>query len=321
MKNINRSTVILIAVLAIIGLSLPFWTGTFTIQLATKGLSLGILAMSFSLLAGYADMISLAQMAFAAVAGYVIGIGVMHYGLPHPVLILPAILAAVILAAIFGWIAIRATKIYFLMMTLALSQLFFGVVFQWVSLTEGYPGITGIPRPSIFGFSLIETPPLYYVTLVVAVLCYLVLRRLIRSPFGLVLQGIRDNPKRMAALGFNVQLHRYLVIVASGAFAGIAGVLTTYFTGVVSPTRASLSSSILVVMAALVGGVASLEGGLLGGLVIAFLMSIASQYTTRYWTVVGTLFILIVMFMPNGLLGGDLQVGAWLRKLRKREST
>ena len=320
MKNINRSTVILIAVLAIIGLSLPFWTGTFTIQLATKGLSLGILAMSFSLLAGYADMISLAQMAFAAVAGYVIGIGVMHYGLPHPVLILPAILTAVILAAIFGWIAIRATKIYFLMMTLALSQLFFGVVFQWVSLTEGYPGITGIPRPSIFGFSLIETPPLYYVTLVVAVLCYLVLRRLIRSPFGLVLQGIRDNPKRMAALGFNVQLHRYLVIVVSGAFAGIAGVLMTYFTGVISPTRASLSSSILVVMAALVGGVASLEGGLLGGLVIAFLMSIASQYTTRYWTVVGTLFILIVMFMPNGLLGGDLQVGAWFKNLRKRVS-
>jgi len=319
MKKINRSNLILIAVIGIIGLSLPFWTGTFTVQLATKGLYLGILAMSFSLLAGYVDMISLAQMAFAAIAGYVIGIGVMHYGLPHSVVVLPAILAAVLLAAIFGWIAIRSTKIYFLMMTLALSQLFFGVVFQWVSLTEGYPGITGIPRPTVFGFSLIETPPLYYVTLVVTVLCYLVLRRLIRSPFGLVLQGIRDNPKRMAALGFNVQLHRYIAIVVSGTFAGIAGVIMTYFTGVISPTRATLSSSILVVMAALVGGVASLEGGLLGGLVIAFLMSIASQYTTRYWTVVGTLFILIVLFMPNGLLGGDLQVGAWLRKLRKRE--
>ncbi len=319
MKNINQPILIMIAVLVIIGLSLPFWTGTFTVQLATKGLSLGILAMSFSLLAGYADMMSLAQMSFAAIAGYVIGIGVMHYGLPHSVLILPAIVAAIILAAIFGGIAIRAKKIYFLMMTLALSQLFFGIVFQWVSLTEGYPGITGIPRPSIFGFSLIEDSPLYYVTLVVAVLCYLILRRLVRSPFGLVLQGIRDNPKRMDALGFNVQLHRYLVIVISGAFAGVAGVLMTYFTGVISPTRANLPASILVLMAALVGGVSSLEGGLLGGLVIAFLMSIASQLTTRYWTVVGTLFILIVLFMPNGLLGGDLPVGTWLRKLRKRD--
>jgi branched-chain amino acid transport system permease protein len=319
MKNINRSNLIFIAVLLIIGLSLPLWTGSFTVQLATRGLYLGIVAMSFSLLAGYADMMSLAQMSFAAIAGYVIGIGVMHYGLPHSVLILPAIVAAVILAAIFGWIAIRATKIYFLMMTLALSQLFFGIVFQWVSLTEGYPGITGIPRPVIFGFSLIEASPLYYVTLVVAVLCYLILRRLVRSPFGLILQGIRDNPKRMAALGFNVQLHRYLVIVVSGTFAGIAGVLTTYFTGVISPTRAALSASILVVMAALVGGVSSLEGGLLGGLVIAFLISIASQLTTRYWTVVGTLFILIVMFMPNGFLGGDLPVGDWFRKLRKRD--
>jgi branched-chain amino acid transport system permease protein len=319
MKNINRSNLILIAVLLIIGLSLPLWTGSFTVQLATRGLYLGIVAMSFSLLAGYADMMSLAQMSFAAIAGYVIGIGVMHYGLPHSVLILPAIVAAVILAAIFGWIAIRATKIYFLMMTLALSQLFFGIVFQWVSLTEGYPGITGIPRPLVLGFSLIEASPLYYVTLVVAVLCYLILRRLVRSPFGLILQGIRDNPKRMAALGFNVQLHRYLVIVVSGTFAGIAGVLTTYFTGVISPTRAALSASILVVMAALVGGVSSLEGGLLGGLVIAFLISIASQLTTRYWTVVGTLFILIVMFMPNGFLGGDLPVGDWFRKLRKRD--
>jgi branched-chain amino acid transport system permease protein len=277
--------------------------------------------MSFSLLAGYADMISLAQMSFAAIAGYVIGIGVMHYGQAHAVLILPAILAAVILAAFFGWIAIRATKIYFLMMTLALAQLFFGIVFQWVSLTEGYPGITGIPRPTVFGISLIETPPLYYVTLVVTLLCYLVLRRIVRSPFGLVLQGIRDNPKRMAALGFNVQLHRYLAIVASGTFAGVAGILMTYFTGVISPTRAALTSSILVVMAALVGGVTSLEGGLLGGLVIAFLMSIASQLTTRYWTVIGTLFILIVLFMPNGLLGGDLEIVDWFRKLRKRESS
>jgi branched-chain amino acid transport system permease protein len=319
MKNINRSVLILIIVLAAVGLTLPFWTGIFTVQLATRGLILGVLAMSFSLLAGYADMTSLAQMSFAAIAGYVIGIGVMHYSIAHAALILPAILAAVILAAIFGWIAIRATKIYFLMMTLALAQLFFGVVFQWVSLTEGYPGITGIPRPTMFGISLIETPPLYYVTLAVTLLCYLLLRRLVRSPFGLVLQGIRDNPKRMAALGFNVQLHRYLAIVASGAFAGVAGVLMTYFTGVISPTRAALSSSILVVMAALVGGVSSLEGGLLGGILIAFLMSIASQLTTRYWTVVGTLFILIVLFMPNGLLGGDLQLGAWFRKLRKRE--
>jgi branched-chain amino acid transport system permease protein len=173
----------------------------------------------------------------------------------------------------------------------------------------------------MFGISLIETPPLYYVTLVVTVLCYLALRRLVRSPFGLVLQGIRDNPKRMAALGFNVQLHRYLVIVVSGTFAGIAGILMTYFTGVISPNRAALTSSILVVMAALVGSVTSLEGGLLGGLVIAFLMSIASQFTTRYWTVIGTLFILIVLFMPNGLLGGDIQLGDWFRKLRKRESS
>ena len=313
-----------VIVLAIIAITLPLWAGTFTVQLTTRGLYLGILAMSFILLAGYADMISLAQMSFALMAGYVIGIGVMDLGMSHAVLIPLAIVGAILLAMIFGLIAIRASKIYFLMMTLALSQLFYGIAMQWVSVTHGYPGIPGIERPSIFGYSLLEAKPLYYTTLVVTVLCYLALRRLVRSPFGLVLQGIRDNPRRMAALGFNVQLHRYLAIVISGAFAGIAGILTTYFTGVAAPSRANLPASVLVVMAALVGGTAVLEGGLLGGLIIAFLISIASQATTRYWTVVGLLFILIVMFMPNGLLGGDLPVGTWIGRLRdsfKKQTT
>ena len=319
MIKTNRTNLILIVIVAIIGLSLPFWTGKFTVQLATRGLYLGIVAMSFILLAGFGDMMSLAQMSFATIAGYVLGIGVMTFDISHAILLPLAILSAVILAALFGLIAIRSEKIYFLMMTLALSQLFFGVGMQWVSMTNGYLGFPGIPRPTVLGISLIEAIPLYYTTLIVTILSYFLLRRIVSSPFGWVLEGIRDNPKRMAALGFNVKLHRFTAIVISGTFAGIAGVLTTYFTGVVSPARANLPSSVLVVMAALVGGVWVLRGGLLGGIVIAFLISIASSLTTRYWTFVGLLFILIVMFMPNGLLGGDLQVGAWLRKLRKRD--
>lgn len=317
--NTNHTTMrVGIIALFVIALALPLWSGTFTVQLTTRGLYLGILAMSFILLSGYADMISLAQMSFALMAGYVIGIGAQDYGISHTVLVPLAILGAMLLAMLFGLVAIRAHKIYFLMMTLALSQLFFGVGMQWVSVTHGYPGIPGIERPEIFGFSLVNAEPLYYTTLVVTLLCYLALRRLVRSPFGLVLQGIRDNPKRMASLGYNVQLHRYLAIVISGTFAGIAGILVTYFTGVAAPSRANLPSSVLVVIAALIGGTSKLEGGLLGGLIIAFLTSIASQYTTRHWTVTGTVFILIVLFMPNGLLGGDLPVGKWTQSLRRR---
>jgi len=318
MKKPVGVTHILAIVIVIVGLMLPLFAETFTVQLATKGMYLGVLAMSLILLAGYADMISLAQMSFALIAGYVIGIGVMDYGISHVILVPLAIVAATLLAMVFGLIAIRAQKIYFLMMTLALSQLFYGIAMQWVSMTRGYPGICGIKRPFIFGYSLLEATPLYYLTLVVTALCYVLLRRLVHSPFGLTLQGIRDNPRRMAALGFNVQLHRYIAIVISGTFAGIAGVLIVYFTGVAAPSRANLPASVLVLMAALVGGASILEGGLLGGLLIAFLMSIASQLTTRYWSIIGVLFVLTVMFMPNGLLGGDLPIGNWIRKFLER---
>ncbi len=311
--NKKTKTTILAFAIVIFGFLLPQFAEVFTIQLATRGMYLGILAMSFILLAGYADMMSLAQMSFALMAGYVIGIGVTDYGMNQFLLIPLAVLGAAVLAAIFGLIAIRAEKIYFLMMTLALSQLFYGVAFQWVSVTGGYPGIPGIDRPVIFGYSLLEANPLYYTTLIVTIVCYIVLRRLINSPYGKTLQGIRDNPSRMAALGYNVQLHRYLAIVISGTFAGIAGILIVYFTGVAAPSRANLLSSVRVVMAALVGGAGVLEGGILGGILIAFLISISSSLTTRYWSIIGTLFILIVMFMPNGLLGGDLPLGVWSR--------
>ncbi len=307
---------ILAVILLAAGLSLPAWAGTFTVQLTTRGLYLGILSMTFILLSGYADMMSLAQMSFAAIAGYVIGIGTQKLGMSHFVLAPLGIVAAVLLAALFGLIAIRGQKIYFLVMTLGLSQLFYGVGMQWVSVSGGQYGYTGITRPVLFGHSLEEAPPLYYLTLLCTVLSYLALKRLVNSPFGLILQGIRENPRRMAALGFNVQLHRYLAIVISGIFAGIAGVLTTYFTGVVSPSRANLPQAVTVVMASLVGGGAVLEGGILGGLVIAFLISIAGQLTTRYWTFVGALFVVIVLFLPNGILGGDIPWGKWFGRLR-----
>ncbi len=305
MKNLNIKSLAPRLAVAVILLTLPFWARLFTMQLTIRGMYLSILAMSFILLAGYGDMMSLAQMSFATMAGYVVGIGVMKYGLSHGILVPLSLLGGVLLSALFGLIAIRAHKIYFLMMTLALSQLFYGVGMTWASMTGGTDGYTGISRPELFGISFGESTPMYYLTLACTIFSYFALKRLIQSPFGIALQGIRDNPKRMAALGFNVQLHRYITIVISGFIASIAGLMTVYFTGVVLPDRAHLPSSILVVMAALIGGVTMLKGGLLGGVLMAFIISVTGQYTMRYWTVIGTLFILVVMFLPNGFIGGD----------------
>lgn len=317
MKRNRLITQLLIALILAIALSLPFWAELFTIQLTTIGLYLGILAMSFIFLAGFGDMISLAQMSYATMAGYVVAIGVMRYGLSHSMAIPLAILGGVLLSAVFGIIAIRVHKIYFLMMTLALSQLFYGVGMQWASMTGGTDGYTGIPRPVVFGISLNEPMPMYFLTLASTIACYVFLKRLVQSPFGIALQGIRDNPKRMAALGFNVQLHRYIAIVISGVIASIAGLMVVLFTGVVVPDRAHLPSSIQLVMAALVGGVSTLEGGILGGLLMAYLISATGRITIRYWTIIGTLFILIVLFLPDGLLGTNSKLKKWLAGFQK----
>jgi len=297
----------LVMVIFVIAITVPLWVPLYYVQLLDMSLSLGLTAMSFILLAGFCGMISFAQMAFYAMAAYVIGIGTMDVGWPVWALLPLAVAAAAFLSALFGAIAIRAKGVYFLMMTLALSQLFYGVGLEWESVTHGWNGIAGISRPEVFGFSLILTTPRYYMALFITALCYLVLRRIIRSPFGLALQGIRDNPTKMAALGFNVYLYRLFAIIISGAFAGIGGILGVYSTGVVSPHTNDLSAIVKVVLAALIGGVTRLEGGIVGAVVTIFLISFTSQYTSRYWMVVGAVFMLVMLFLPNGILGIELK--------------
>ena len=308
MTNNTRAVLGYVVVIGVAACLLPLVISQFYIQLLTRSLFVGIAAMSFILLAGYGGMISLAQMAFFAIAGYVIGIGTVDLHWPVMLQLPVAVFAATALSACFGLIAIRAQGNYFLMMTLALGSLFYGVALQWASMTHGYNGISGIARPSVAGYSLHDANPLYFTTLVVTALCYLMLKHLIGSRFGIVLQGVRDNPKRMAALGYNVQLHRFLVIVMSGTVAGLAGILGVYFHGGISPHTSDLSASILVVLAALLGGVSRLEGGLVGAIITVFLINFMSQYTHRYWTFVGAIFVLVVMFMPDGLLGSKIRL-------------
>ena len=298
---------VVVFVIAVLAITAPLWLPIYYVQLLDMSLSLGLTAMSFILLAGYCGMISFAQTAFYSMAAYVIGIGTMDLGLPVWLLLPLAVVGSSFLSALFGGIAIRAKGVYFLMMTLALSQLFYGVGLEWESVTHGWNGIAGITRPEVFGFSLISAIPRYYVALFVTVLCYLAMRRIINSPFGLALQGIRDNQTKMAALGFNVHLYRFIAIVISGAFAGVGGILGVYSTGVVSPHTNDLSAIVKVVLAALLGGVTRLEGGLIGAVLTILLISFTSRYTSRYWMVVGAVFMLVMLFLPNGILGIKLR--------------
>ncbi|MBV8901288.1 MAG: branched-chain amino acid ABC transporter permease [Verrucomicrobia bacterium] len=295
-------------VVALAALTLPGWLGAYYVQLATRSLIIGMVTMSFVLLAGYSGMVSLAQMSFFAMAGYVIGVGVKTHQLPFVIAIPLAIFGATLLSALFATVAIRAQGNYFLMMTLALAQLFEGVAMQWVSVTNGYNGIAGVPRPVLFGlWSLQDSAPLYYASLGCTAGCFALLRHLLGSPLGLCLRGVRENPRRLSALGFNVQMYRFIAIVVSGAVAGVAGVLGVFQSGVIAPHTANLQNAVMVVMAALVGGVSRLEGAILGSFVTVFLVAVTSSLTPRYWMIVGAIFTAVVIFLPNGLLGKRLR--------------
>ncbi|HAS91472.1 MAG TPA: hypothetical protein DCS12_04255 [Clostridiales bacterium] len=289
--------------LIIIAFTIPLWLGEYWTQTMITGFTISITAMSFILLTGYCGIVSFAQMSYYAMAGYVFALTAKDFNFPTYISIPLAIIGAVILSAIFGAIAIRSGGIYFMMMTIALSQLFSGLMLDWQSVTHGYNGFSGVARPSIFGFSLIDTNPRYYLTLVILIISYLILKRIVNSPFGLSLRGLEGNIIRMNTLGFDTDFRRFFAIIISGFFAGVGGLLGIFSTGSVTPATGDLSANVMVLMAALIGGIYHLEGGIIGGIIVIFLMNITKQYTNRYWIVIGIIFILIMIFLPNGILG------------------
>ena len=263
----------LIVVALLTSVVLPWLVPNFYVFLVTKILFLSLASASLILLAGYGGMLSLAQIAFYGVAGYIVGYCGLRVGMGFMPTVFLAILGAAVTGALFALIAIRTSGLYFLMMTLALGQIAFFGAFQWAEVTGGYDGMNGIPSPVLFGHEITSGTALYYFTLVPVAAGFFWLKQLVASPFGLALQGIRDGEVRMAALGFNVKAHRFLAIVFSAAVAGAAGVLS----------------------------IGRLEGAFIGALVYVLIEDYASLYTSRDNTVIGVFFIFIVLFFPKGI--------------------
>src|SRR5215510_11252759 len=238
----RRAALAAIAVggLAVLGPLLP----AYPLTLLTQALIVGILAMSLDVLLGYTGLTSLGHAAYFGVGAYAVAIMTTEKqaGL-IPCLVIGVLLAAAT-AAVFGLLAIRATGTYFLMITLALGMVIWGLAFRWVSLTKGDNGIAGVPRPSLGPLELSGPLPFFYFCLVAAAVAWALMGLLVISPFGLGLKGIRGSESRMAALGYNVWLHKYLAFVIAGVFAGLAGVLWAYYNGFVGPTDVQLVTSV-----------------------------------------------------------------------------
>jgi branched-chain amino acid transport system permease protein len=295
--------------LAGVGAIAPFLP-SYPLTLLIQALISAIFAMSLDVLLGYTGLPSLGHAAYFGVAAYAVAILSVDAGASFVPCLLAALLAAGATAAVFGVLAIRASGTYFLMITLALGMVVWGLAFRWVSMTKGDNGISGVPRPALgLPWDLAAPLPFFYFTLACAGLAWLSLGLLVRSPFGMSLKGIRESESRMRSLGYNVWLHKYLAFVLSGLFAGFAGVLWAYYNGFVSPVDVQLVTSVEALLMVALGGSGTLVGPAIGALLIVFLKNFVSVYTKRWLLILGAVYIGVILFAPRGVVGA-LRAGA-----------
>ena len=298
----------LVGILTLTLVSVPMWAPRFWVYIATQALIFAIFAMSLDFLLGYAGLPSFGHAAFYGVGAYACAlVALRHVDGLIPLLLVGAVAAALIAAPI-GALSLRTSGIYFLMLTLAFAQMLWGLAVNWTSLTRGTDGLIGIPRPTLTGLdaldiSLYERGPFFYLCLVVAILCFLLLQMLVRSPFGKTLEGIRDNERRMRALGYPSFRYRFAAFVVAGAIAGIAGSLAAMSNGYATPDLLYWTVSGFALVAVVVGGERSLVGPVLGAFAVLFAQLGLSTYLDRWELILGGLFIAFVLFVPRGLVG------------------
>ncbi|BAS28004.1 branched-chain amino acid ABC transporter permease [Limnochorda pilosa] len=291
--------------LAAAALALPALLGEYELGVATEILIYGLFAMSLDLLLGYAGLASLGQAAFFGAGAYAVGLLVLRGGASFAAALAGAVLVGALLALLFGLVVLRASGAYFLMLTLALGELLYAVAWLWRPVTGGDDGLVGIPRPTLpgLGLSFWDAASFYYLTLACVTLAALLLRAVVRSPFGLVLTGIRENEERLRVIGYDTWLYKYACYVIAGAVAALSGGLYTYFYGYVSPDYFGWALSGQVMLMVILGGAATVWGPLVGAGVVLAIQYVVSSMTDLWLSIVGILFILTVLFAPGGIAG------------------
>src|SRR4051794_13146318 len=281
-------------------------TNSFIILLVTRALAFSILVMSVDILLGYTGLPSLGQAAYLGVGAYVTAILATRYqfGLGWDFwLVVPlGILLGAALAAVFGLLAIRASGVYFLMITLALGQCVWGLAYRWNSLTGGDNGINLRARPK-FGVDLANEVTFFYLVFCFFALSLLTMYVLVQSPFGRSLTGIRERELRMQILGYNTWLHKYIAFIIAGGFGGLAGVLWAHTAGIVSPENVVLTTSVDALLMAVLGGAGTLVGGVIGAFIVFGLREYLSTVVPWWQYALGAVYVLTILYLPWGLMG------------------
>jgi len=290
----------------------PFVATPFiTFQVAAQSLVLGLIALSLTFLAGYGGMVSLAQMTVAGIAGYAVAIlghssaAEISLGWPWWAALPAALLVCVICATLIGWLSVRTEGIYTIMITLAIGVAFYYLVLQNYSVFNGFQGLREVYPPKVLGVAWRDPMPFYFLSLGCSLAGYFLIRWLVGAPFGMAMQGIRDNPRRMNALGFHVVAHRVAAYALAGLIAGVGGILFVWYNGLVTPGSVGTSWLINILVIAVLGGMKHPIGAFLGAIVFVLLQTFAIDLIDRerFNLVIGGVFLAIVLFSPDGLLG------------------
>jgi branched-chain amino acid transport system permease protein len=310
----RRAKVLVIAALMVALAVVAPHASSFVLLLLTRALALAILAMSVDLLLGFAGLASLGQAAYLGVGAYLTAILATRYqfglGWSFWLVILLAIGLGAATAALFGLIAIRASGVYFLMITLALGQCVWGLAYRWNSLTNGDNGINLPGRPE-FGIRLGDDLTYFYLVLGFFVAVLLILYVLVNSPFGRSLEGIREREVRMRILGYNTWLHKYLAFVIAGALGGLSGVLWAHANGIVSPEDVVLTMSVDALLMVVLGGSGTLVGGAIGAIAVLSLREYLSTVVPWWQYALGGVYVLVILYLPGGLMSIPGQIRRW----------
>ncbi len=285
-------------------LALPYVLSTYYVGLVIQMMIFALFAMSLDLLIGYTGMASLGHAAYFGVAAYTTGLVALRLNWNLWFALPAGLLLAALTATLFGLLALRTRGSYFLMITLALSQVVWGIAFGWRTLTGGDDGLPNVPRPDLdLPWSLADSTPFYYFVLVFAAVGTLLLIRIVASPFGHALRGIRESETRMLALGYNVWRYKLVAFVLAATFAGLAGCLYVYYNRFVSPDYLHVARSAEVLLMVILGGAGTLIGPAIGAALIVLLQNIISGYTERWLIVLGLVYVLVALLAPKGLVG------------------
>jgi len=296
--------------------TLPNWvTGVYYINVSSQILFYAIFALGLNILVGYAGLVSLGHAGLFGVTAYATGY-MLQLGFGHPTAILVALVVSVASMAIFAALSLRSTGIGFIMITLALGEILWGLAYRWISLTGGDNGLSLKSRPEPFGYSLSDVNTFYYASLVIFLLSLAAMTVFVRSPLGAALRGTRDQPRRMNALGYHVWAIRFFACLFSGLLTAVSAILFVYYTQFISPQTLALTSSAEVLLMVISGGAGTLLGPIVGAALVVVVKTVVSGFIERWNFLLGAIFVAIVILMPEGLVPGTARL--WRRAWGKR---